>query len=616
MIPDRDDIPQEHTWNMEYIYEDLSYWNADLQECSQKKDWPKKEAYEDQLEDPKIAKQLFDQVFSLERWIEKLYAYAHHRYDENLKNTDYKEAYIKVKHLHTEFQQATSWIRPAILSLDEETFLQLLESESLKDYKRILQSMERIRKHTLSEKEESLLALAQQPLSSLHMAFSALNNADLAFAPAIDRSGQERELSQSAYGRYLHSSDRELRKSAYENFLAEYAAHENTFTELLQGKVASHAYLARTRNFQNSLEAALYNNKIDTEVYHNLISTVKENIQALHKYVTLRKKVLGLDELRRYDLYVPLVHYNGFNMSYDEARATVVDSVSALGKEYQTTLRKGLYEERWVDVYENKNKRSGAYSGGCYDSYPYILLNFPVNGGTESLKDSGNLREVFTLAHESGHSMHTQKSRENQPFVDANYPIFVAEVASTLNEQLLLHNLLGKAESREEKAYLISYAIDSICGTLFRQTLFAEFELQLHEWVENGTPITPQLVRNEYQKLHEEYYGPDLVMDPLLGVECLRIPHFYYNFYVYQYATGISAALALWKEITKDAAAKDRYLTFLSSGGSKFPLELLELAGIDMRKKEPIASAIDHFSSLVEQLEALLETTDPVEPVH
>jgi oligoendopeptidase F len=352
-----------------------------------------------------------------------------------------------------------------------------------------------------------------------------------------------------------------------------------------------HSFVAKSRDYPDSVTAALFSKNIDPMVVRQLIATVKKNNHLMADYISLRKKALKLDEIHLYDMACPLVPNLDMKMTYDEARATVLSSVAPLGSEYQAFLTKGLMEDRWVDVRENKNKRSGAYSSGCYDSMPYILLNF-----------HNTVNDAMTLAHEAGHSMHSFLSRKNQPYIYSSYTIFVAEVASTFNEQLLLDELMKKVKTKEEKAYLISDQIDRIRGTIFRQTMFAEFELKIHEMVEQGQPLTPALLNKLYGGLLREYYGPEIVIDKELESEWARIPHFYYNFYVYQYATGISAAMALHSQVLKSPEAKDKYLKFLSSGGSKYPLDLLKDAGVDMTKSEPIEAAMRRFEFLVNEL--------------
>jgi oligoendopeptidase F len=382
-----------------------------------------------------------------------------------------------------------------------------------------------------------------------------------------------------------------LRKTAFINLHKAYEAHANTLCELIQGQVQSHLYNAKARKFDSCLDAALFPHQIDKAVYENLIASVRKHLPLMHQYVALRKKALNLSEIHVYDLQVPLVEELNSHLNYEEARQAVVASVAPLGKEYQSSLKKGLLEERWFDVYENMRKRSGAYSSGCYDSMPYILMNY-----------NGTLNDVLTLAHEAGHSMHSLLSRRNQPYIYSQYPIFVAEVASTFNEQLLLKFLKEKAKSKKDIAYLTNYQIEGIRGTIFRQTMFAEFELQLHKWAEEGTTLTPTLLKQYYVQLNRDYYGPEMALDPELEIEWARIPHFYYNFYVYQYATGLSAALALFQKAMASNESRGKYLEFLSSGGSRFPLDLLERAGVDMRSTAPVDAALSYFKTLIDDL--------------
>jgi oligoendopeptidase F len=439
------------------------------------------------------------------------------------------------------------------------------------------------------------MALSGKALDASARAFGALNNADLVFPPAVDAKGVEHPLTNGSYLSYMRSTDRELRKSAFQNLHRTFEAHANTICELVQGHVQGHLYNARARKFQSCLEAALFPNQVDPSVYENLIASVRRAQLVMHRYVALRKKLLGLSELHYYDLMVPIVENVQMSMSYPEAVGTVVESTALLGADYQNDVRNGLTQERWVDVYETPRKRSGAYSSGCYDSMPYILLNY-----------QGTMNDVLTLAHETGHSMHSLLSRRAQPYIYSQYPIFVAEVASTFNEQLLMKELKSKAKSKKELAYLINYEIEGIRATIFRQTLFAEFEWQIHKWAEQGPPLTPALLKEYYMQLNRDYYGPDLVLDKELEIEWARIPHFYYNFYVYQYATGLSAALALFEKAQGSAEARKRYLEFLSSGGSRYPLDLLSHAGVDMRSSAPVDAAMRRFSALLEELENAL----------
>ncbi|MGB7979123.1 MAG: oligoendopeptidase F [Chlamydiales bacterium] len=588
----RNEVPVEDRWNVEALYVDPQNWKEDLEDVKGGGGkWPELSRYRGRLHDPLSVAELFDSYLALQRKLEKLHVYAHLRLDEDLGNDTFKSDFGLISTLIHEFSLQTSWIEPEFLELKEDQFSQLIAHSALSPYRFHLEKIGRMRPHTLSPQEEEIMALSGKALDTSIRAFGALNNADMTFKSALDSKGAECPLSNGTYLSYLRSPDRALRKSAFEHLHQGYEAHVNTLCELIQGQVQSHLFIARSRKFGSCLEAALFPNQIERAVYENLIASVRARLPLMHRYVALRKKLLKLPDIHPYDLYVPLIEEAESNMDYEEARRAVIASVAPLGSRYQGHLQKGLLEDRWVDVYENIRKRSGAYSSGCYDSMPYILMNY-----------HGTLNDVLTLAHEAGHSMHSLLSRMNQPYIYSQYPIFVAEVASTFNEQLLLKHLQGQAKSKRDQAFLINYQIEGIRGTIFRQTLFAEFELQIHRWAEEGVPLTPALLKEYYIKLNREYYGPDLVLDKELEIEWARIPHFYYNFYVYQYATGLSAALALFQKAMVDEKAKERYLEFLSSGGSKYPIDLLKVAGVDMRKPDAVNAALDYFEKLLEEL--------------
>lgn len=599
MLKSRSEVPEKDRWNVEALYADIASWKADLDQYKGKEQgprWPELAQYKGRLKDPEMAAAFIQLSSDLDRKLSKLYTYAHLRMDEDLGNDDYKGHYGQMMDVLHDFQLEMAWVEPEILSMSDTDLQNLISHTALKPYRFHVEKIARMRPHTLSPELEELLALSSKALDASHKAFGALYNADMTFKPAVDAKGQEHVLSNGSYVSYLRSPDRVLRKSAFENLYAGFEAHANTFCELLQGQVQSHLFHAKARHFDSCLEAALFTHRIEPSVYENLIASIHQAIPLMHEYMALRKQILGVDELHSYDIYAPLVEEVNSKLSYTDACQSVLESVAPLGKEYHSHLQKGLIEERWVDVYENARKRSGAYSSGCYDSMPYILLNY-----------QGTLNDVLTLAHEAGHSMHSLLSRLHQPYIYSQYPIFVAEVASTFNEQLLLKHLKSKVKSKKELAYLINYEIEGIRGTIFRQTLFAEFELQIHRWVEEGTPLTPTLLRKFYTELNQKYYGPHLVLDPQIGIEWARIPHFYYNFYVYQYATGLSAALALFEKASHSEKARDLYLEFLSSGGKQFPIDLLEKAGVDMRKSDAVNAAMKHFEKLLQEFRACLQ---------
>lgn len=595
----RNEVAGQDRWNVEAFYPTFEAWEKDFEEAKKQSKWPELLEFKGHLhEGAERIRDALTLLFDLSQHIEKLYTYAHLRHDEDIAEEKYKSAFNKVVSLYHEFSKEVSWFEPEILAIAQKSMDTYLASPELKKYRFYLEKIIRRRAHTLSPSEEKLMALAGPALMTASKAFSALNDADFSFGTAKDSQNKEHEITHGSYAIYNRSQDRVLRKNSYERYLAQFTKYENTLAELVNGQVQSHLFKAKARNYSTCLEAALYPKNIDVEVYSALIKAVNERKGSLHKYVALRKKTLKLDELRYYDMNVPLTKAVEIKMPYKEAEEIVIESVAPLGPEYQNILRKGLKEERWVDRFENKNKRSGAYSSGCFDSMPYILMNY---------KDL--LRDVFTLAHEAGHSMHSYLSHKSQPYWYADYPIFIAEVASTFNEDLLMRLLLERVKTKEEKIFLINQKIDDIRGTLFRQTLFSEFELLIHTYAENNYPITPHHLKEAYRNLSLKYFGENLVPDESLDVEWARIPHFYYNFYVFQYATGISAALALSDRVIGGGKSeRDDYLNFLKSGSSLYPIDIMKLAGVDMRSPEPVIKAIDKFSNLVDELDTLLST--------
>ncbi|MGE3715514.1 MAG: oligoendopeptidase F [Simkaniaceae bacterium] len=598
MAKTRKEVQKNDRWNVESFFPNLESWEAAFQALTQNKKellrWPELAAYQGKLgEGPEKHHELLKKSFNIERELIRLYTYAHLRHDEDVTYEPHKNIYDRISLLYYDFQNETSWIQPEILQLPEKTLKAYLKSEVLKDHHIFLQKISALKPYTLTADKEHLITLAGKALQTPEKAFGVFNNADLKFGTIADEQGGTKELTHGTYSLYLQSKDRTLRKNAALKLHEKYGQFENTVSELINGQVQRHVFEAKARNYPSCLDAALIPHQIPTQVYHNLVQTVRENISVLHRYVSLRKKLLGVEQLHFHDLYVSLVPDYERHYTFPEAEKLVLEALTPLGEAYCQTLQRGFEKDRWVDRFENAQKRSGAYSSGCYDSFPYILMNF-----------QGTLRDVMTLAHEAGHSMHSYYSNQNQPYQYSHYPIFVAEVASTFNEELVFRKLLEKAKSKEERCYLLNQKIDDIRSTLFRQTQFAEFELTLHTLAEKGIPLTATSLKAAYRKLNQDYYGPDLFIDPEIDVEFLRIPHFYYNFYVYQYATGISAAFALVERMMQEGeAAKKDYLQFLSSGSSRYPVDLLERAGVNMRENRPIKSLIDHFSSLVDRLE-------------
>lgn len=599
----RTQVPEQEKWNVEALYATPQQWKEELEQVKGEEAqprWPDLKASQGNLKNsPDTVARFFDTYFELDRKLSKLHTYAHLRLDEDMGNDALKENFGLISSLLHEFQLEFSWVEPELLSLNEKEYQQLVSNDKLKNYRFFLEKIGRMRPHVLAPELEELLALSGKALETPYKAFGALNNADLSFLPAENSRGEKKDLTTGTYLLYMRDPDRVLRKHAFENLHRGYESYANTICELIAGQVQSHLFFARAKKFKDCREAALFPRRVDPAVYDNLISTIHRHLGTLHEYVRLRKELLGLDELHPYDLHIPLVQEVQTKVGFQEACQWVIQSVAPLGESYMKALKKGLLEDRWVDPFENQCKRSGAYSSGCYDSMPYILMNY-----------HGTLNDVLTLAHEAGHSMHSYLSRQTQSYVYADYPIFVAEVASTFNEQMLLKLLKERVTSKKELAYLINYEIEAIRTTIFRQALFAEFELQLHRWAEEGVPLTPTLLKKAYLDLNRTYYGPDLVLDGGLEIEWARIPHFYYDFYVYQYATGLSAALALFEQAMASEQARANYLRFLSSGGSRYPLELLQLAGVDLTTSQPIEAALRRFASLIEEFKTIARNVD------
>lgn len=592
----RADVAPEDRWNVNSLYSSFEDWKKESDKVASNREkpfWPELVTYQGRLgESAETLKKALDLIFETSRKLSKIYTYAHLRHDEDIAQDTHKGALNGALSLFHEFEEEASWIEPELIGLPKETIDAYMESSVLECYRFHLERIFRLKAHTLSPESERLVALAGKALIAPHKAFSALNDADLKFGSVKDEKGEERQLSHALFSIYLHDQDRTLRKNAFTQMHSCYEAHANTLCELLNGQVQSHVFNARARNYDSSLHAALFPKNINVDVYNNLIETVGKEIKTLHRYLDKRKERLGVKELHLYDMYVPLVPDADIKMSYKDAEEVVIESVAPLGADYQNILHAGLTKDRWVDRFENLNKRSGAYSSGCYDSMPYILMNYKEL-----------LRDVFTLAHEAGHSMHSYFSHKNQPYHYGDYPIFVAEVASTFNEELLHRLLIERCQSAEERTYLINQRIEDIRATLFRQTMFAEFELMIHQFAEKNMPLTPETLKIEYFALNKKYFGDDVIIDEPIAIEWARIPHFYYNFYVYQYATGISAALALAERVLQGSdAEREDYLSFLKGGSSRYPLDLLRQAGVDMSSPEPIRAALKRFDCLVAEL--------------
>lgn len=594
-LPTRKDVPVEYTWRLEDIFATDEQWEQEFQQIQAL--LPKFSEYKGRLGESAQtlyeALQYRDHVFMR---LGKLYAYAHMRHDEDTANSLYQGLETRAEGLYAEAGQATAFIVPEILAMDEDvlrTFLQ--QYEPLRLYAHELDEMNRQRPHVLSEKEEALLAQAAEVMNASSNTFGALNNADLRFPTITDENGEEVEVTHGRYIRFLESEDRRVRRDAFKAVYDTYRKYENTFASTLSGAVKRNNFFARVRNYRSAREAALSKNQIPETVYDNLIETIHRYLPLLHRYVQLRKRVLGLDELHMYDLYTPLVKQVDMKVTYEEAKDILLKGLTPLGDEYISIVKEGL-DNRWVDVQETRGKRSGAYSSGAYGTNPYILMNW-----------QDNVNNLFTLAHEFGHSVHSYYTRKFQPYPYGNYSIFVAEVASTCNEALLNDYLLKTIDDEKKKLYLLNHYLETFRGTVFRQTMFAEFEHMIHQMAQNGEALTAKVLTEKYYELNKTYFGDGVVIDEEIGLEWARIPHFYYNYYVYQYATGFSAATALSKQILEEGApAVERYIEFLKAGSSDYPIEVLKKAGVDMTSPEPIEQACQVFEQKLQQLEQLL----------
>lgn len=593
-IPLRSELPPGDLWDLSSIYASDEEWEQAFSELQDL--MPRIGTFRGTLgESAGRLRECLDFMNDLRRRQERLGAYAALRMSEDVGNSAAQGRYSRVVQLAGEIDAAASYISPEIQAVPQQTMERYLEEPQLEDFTIYLRKLLRWKPHVLSESEERLLALQTDANQTAFRSFSALTNVDMDFGTVRTEDG-EVPLSQSSFGSLMQNRDRDVRASAYHQFYGVFKGHENTLASLLAGKVNLDIYKAKARNFPSAREAALFPDKVPTAVYDTLIDTVHRNLGTLHRYYTLRKRALQLDELRHYDVYVPLQADVQTRHSYEEAVELITAALQPLGSEYVDTLRNGLLGG-WVDRYETRGKRSGAFSAGGYDTQPFILMNYKEDV----------LRDVFTLAHEGGHSMHSWYAKRSNPFQHYRYTIFEAEVASTFNEALLLNHLLEQNSGAKMRAYLLNKQIDDIVATLFRQTMFAEYERRTHEMVEQGSPLTVESLRGEYRSLLETYFGPEMVLETESDLEGLRIPHFYMGFYVYKYATGIAASLSLAQRVLAgEDGALDSYMAFLKSGGSRYPIESLRRAGVDMESAEPIQTALDLFARRVEELESML----------
>lgn len=591
----RDQIDSKYKWNIEAMFSDESQIEPILQEVLEEAG-----SYSDfagrLTESAATLLSALRQRDAIWQKLEKVYVYARMRRDEDNRKTEYQAMTDRCQTVIAQVSAAMSFFTPELLSASEETLLSYIRQEpGLAQYEFFIRDLLREKAHVLSKEEENILAQMGEITGATNDIFTMLNNADIKFGKITDEDGDEVELTHGNYITFMESHSRQVRKDAYEQMYAPFKSMINTIGATYNYNTKTDVISARIRKYDSARQAALSGDNIPGEVYDNLIKVVNDNLPAVHRYMEIRKRLLGVDQLHMYDIYVPLIELPKQVIPYEEGLEIMRKGLAPLGEEYLARMNRGI-EEGWIDVYENQGKTSGAYSFGSYDSYPYILLNY-----TDTLKD------VFTIVHEMGHSMHSSYTREAQPYIYGSHSIFTAEVASTVNESLLMRYLLKKEKDPQMQKYLLNLYIEEFRTTLFRQTMFAEFEDITHKAIENDQVLTPQWMCEEYQKLNDKYFGPAVEKDDTIRYEWARIPHFYNAFYVYKYATGYSAATAISGKILEEGApARDAYIEFLKTGESDHPIELLKLAGVDMSSPQPIQQAMETFTALVDQFEALV----------
>lgn len=595
-LPPRGKVKPSDTWDLASLFPSDAEWESAFTKWEEQ--IPGYEKFRGKLaESAEMLSACLQFDAAIDRASERLGVYAALKASEDQANSDYQRMKGRYEHASTKAAEASSFIRPELMAIPAGTMDQFLEARELAEWKLALERILRYRPHTLSQGEENLLAMQGQMSEASNQIFRQLNDADLKWGAIKDARGSRVELGHSSFSAFLHSPSRKVRKEAFGKYYAGYDAHKNSMAASLNGSVQRDVYYAKARRYPSALESALFHDNVPTSVYDNLIDSVHRNLPAVYRYYDLRRRAMELKKIHHYDTYVPILSDLEKRHSWDHAVKAVIKSLEPLGDEYCRELETGLTRARWCDRYPNQGKQSGAFSYGSFDAAPYIMMNYQPDV----------LDHVFTLAHEAGHSMHSFYSARNQPYQYWSYTIFVAEVASTFNEQLLARHMMEKAKNKRERAYLINRQIDGIRGTIVRQTMFAEFERITHALVEGGEPLTVETLRREYRKLLDLYFGPDFTVDDQLELECLRIPHFYRAFYVYKYATGLSAAIALSERVVKGGQKElGDYLGFLKGGCSQYPLDLLRGAGVDMEKPDAVNAAMSYFDRLVGELEELL----------
>ena len=596
-LPRRDQVSVEDTWDLVPLYDSVESWEASFAECEAR--MPDVASYQGRLgESASVLSAALQVWLAAQRHAEKVYVYAHLKADEDLGVGQHQQMLDRARGLYARLSAAGSYIAPEIMRIPDETMAVWLDDEALVPYRFWLEKVLRHKPHTLSPEEERLMALVAEPLGALERIYSVLKNVDLAARlPDVRDEEGTTQLSHATFIRLQESPDRNVRREAFRAYYGEWHGNRATVAAALDGAVRTHQFEARVRGFDSCLEASLFEDRVTVDVYRALIDAVHDALPAFYRYMALRKRLLGVETMHMYDVYVPVVDAQAPRYTFNEAQEVILTALEPLGSEYVETLRKGL-ASRWVDRYENIGKRSGAYSSGCYDSPPYILLNY-----------TGTTDAMFTLAHEAGHSMHSWFAKQTQPYHLAQYAILVAEVASTANESLLTEHLLDVTEDRQTRAYLVDRYLDSFRATLFRQVMFAEFEWQIHRMVEEGGALTPDTLDEAYFDLVRLYYGDAIAFDEAdrpISWEWARVDHFFYDFYVYKYATGMASAIALARRILRDGeSARRRYLDLLRAGGNGYPLDLLRRAGVDLTTPQPVSEALQEFERMVDLLTEL-----------
>ncbi|EMW6188454.1 oligoendopeptidase F [Enterococcus faecium] len=595
-LPKREELPEDLTWDLTKIFSSDKEFDEKYLELSEK--LKKSEKYKGTLNQG--ASQFLDAiefVLSVYRQTEIIYVYAHLKNDQDTGNTEYQALYARASSLFSKVSEAVSWFEPEILQLSDERIWQYFKEEpKLEVYRHYIQQIVDNRAHVLSADQESLLAGAGEIFEASSDTFAVLNNADLVFPTIEGENGEKVQLSHGVYGQLLESTDRSVREAAFKGLYSVYEQFRNTFASTLSTHIKGHNFKAKVRNYSSAREASLSNNHIPESVYDTLVDVVNKHLPLLHRYMELRKRLLEVEKLHMYDLYTPVLGEAPITFTYEEAKEKALEALKPMGEEYMTIVEKA-FSERWIDVVENKGKRSGAYSSGSYDTNPYILLNW-----------HDTLDQLFTLVHEMGHSVHSYFTRSSQPYVYGDYSIFLAEIASTTNENILTEYLLETEKDPRVRAYVLNHYLDGFKGTVFRQTQFAEFEHFMHTEDEKGVPLTSEYLSDSYGKLNAKYYGPAVEEDPEIKFEWSRIPHFYYNYYVFQYSTGFSAASALAKRIlSQEPDALENYLAYLKAGNSDYPVEVMKKAGVDMTQAAYIEDAMSMFEQRLNELEELID---------